>query len=160
MFAVLLLMTALVQATFLSTMNLIDIVPDLALVLLLIWSSTRGVGEGMIWAVALGLWVDLLTMEPLGTHALALLIVGIIGGLMQGRLFRSGVLLPTAAVSGATLVYSMVTFVLTSVGSGGVALAGMARFSVLSALINALLVPVVYVFLLACDRWVPRHVRV
>lgn len=160
MFAVLLLMTALVEATFLSTMNLIGIVPDLALVLLLIWSSTRGVGEGMIWAVVLGLWVDLLTMEPLGTHALALLVVGIIGGLMQGRLFRSGVLLPTAAVFGATLVYSMVTFVLTSVGSGGVALVGMARFSVLSALINALLVPVVYVFLLACDRWVPRHVRV
>lgn len=153
-------MTALIQATFLSTLGLIGIVPDITLVVLLIWSSSHGVTEGMAWAFGLGLWIDLLTMDPLGTHALALLIVGIIGGLMQGRFFRSGVFLPIAAAFGATIAYSIVAFLLTSAGGSGVDLVGMARFSVLSAFINALLVPLVYVFLLACDRWVPRHVRV
>jgi rod shape-determining protein MreD len=157
-FAVLLLLTALVQATFFPALDLLGIVPDLALVLLLIWSATRGVSEGLVWAFGLGLWMDLLAMDPLGSHSLAFMVVAVIGGLTGGRLLRSGFVLPMLTVFGATLAYDVVTAIVAIFGGESVDAAGMLRMTLTASLLNALLVPFAYVFLLAVDRWIPRHV--
>src|SRR5262245_36513159 len=79
-FALLLISLATVQATFVPALGVFGVFPDFVLVFLLIWSAARGVGEGLIWAFGLGIWLDLLTMDPLGTHAIALLVVAVIGG--------------------------------------------------------------------------------
>ena len=116
LFGILLLVTALLQATFLPATGFIGVVPDFALVFLLIRSATHGTSEGLVWAVGLGLWIDLLTMDPLGTHALALISVALIGGVTGGKLFRSGAILPILTVLAATLTYSLVLAILSALG--------------------------------------------
>jgi rod shape-determining protein MreD len=157
-FALLLLTTSLLQATLFPAMNLLGVLPDFALVLLLIWSATHGAFEGMFWAFGLGIWLDLLTMDPLGSHGLALLIVALIGGLIRGRLFRSGAVLPLLAVIVATLAYNLVVFVVALVGGTAGDSLSFVRLALMTSLLNALLVPIAYGVLLVIDRWIPRHV--
>jgi rod shape-determining protein MreD len=157
-FAILLLATALLQATFLPALHLLSIIPDFALVFLLIWSASHGATEGMFWAFGLGLWMDFLTLDRLGTHSIALLTVAAVGGASRGRLFRSGAILPLFAVVVATLAFSLASFVVMALGGETVSLAGSARLALLNAALNALLVPLAYVVLLLFERWMPRRV--
>lgn len=158
LFAILLGITALLQATFLPALHVLSVLPDFALVLLLIWSATHGAFEGMFWAFGLGLWLDVLTMEPLGLHALALLVVALLGGLTRGRLFRSGAILPLLAVIVATLAYNLVMLVISMIGGTSIDALSFIRLALMTALLNALLVPIAYGVLLVLDRWIPRHV--
>lgn len=158
LFAVLLLVTALLQATFFPATHFISIVPDFALVFLLIRSATHGVSEGLVWAAVLGFWIDLLAMDPLGLHVLALLAVALIGGVTGGKLFRSGAILPVLTVLAATLTYSLVLTILAAMGGNPVGGASAFRLAIMTSLLNALLVPIAYGVLLVFDRWAPRRV--
>lgn len=157
-FALLLALTALLQATFLPALGVIAILPDFALLLLLVWSASRGMVEGMTWALGLGLWLDLLTLDRLGTHGLSLLAVAVVGGLAGQRLFRSGIVLPLVAVVIATLAAGLVAIVVARFGGDAAGGLAMMRPIVATAFLNAVLVPVAWVVLLVVDRWIPRHV--
>lgn len=148
----------LLQASFFPATGLLNIVPDFALVLLLVWSASRGVEEGLLWAFGLGLWLDFLALDLLGTHVLPLLVVAIIGGLARGRLFRSGLVLPAVAVIGATLAYRIVEMIVDVFSGRAVEVTGELRLAILAALLNMLLVPLVYGFVLVMDRWIPKRV--
>ncbi len=157
-FAFLLALTALLQATFLPGLGAIAILPDFALILLLVWSASRGMPEGMIWALGLGIWLDLLTLDRLGTHGLSLLAVAVIGGLAGQRLFRSGIVLPIVAVVVATLAAGLVAMVVARFGGEAAGSMAMMRPIVATAFLNALLVPIAWIVLLVVERWIPRHV--
>lgn len=158
LFSITLMSVALLQATFFPAAAWLNIIPDFALVLLLVWSASRGVEEGLLWAFGLGLWIDFLTLDPLGTHVLPLLTVAIIGGLARGRLFRSGLVLPAVAVIGATFTYRLVEMIVKVFSGRTVEMTGEIRLALLAALLNVLLVPLVYGFVLIMDRWIPKRV--
>ena len=158
LFSMALMLVTLVQASFMPATALLNIVPDFALVLLLVWSASRGMEEGLLWAFGLGLWIDFLTLDPLGTHVLPLLVVAIVGGLTRGRLFRSGLILPAVAVVGATVSYRIVEMVIKVFSGRSVELTGELRLALLAALLNVLLVPLVYGLVLVMDRWIPKRV--
>jgi rod shape-determining protein MreD len=158
LFAMALMFVTLLQATFFPATMLLNIVPDFALVLLLVWSASRGVEEGLLWAFGLGLWIDFLTLDPLGTHVLPLLVVAIIGGLARGRLFRSGLIFPALAVIGATVAYRLIEMLVKVFSGRSVELTGEVRLALLAALLNVLLVPLVYGCILVMDRWIPKRV--
>lgn len=157
-FGLLLLTTALAQATFLPALGLLGVLPDFALIFLLIWSATHGATEGMYWAFGLGLWLDVLTMDALGAHGIGLLAVAAIGGAIRGRLFRSGAVLPVVAVVAATLAYSMIVMLVAGIAGERVDVVSAMRLALMIALLNALLVPLAYGLLLVFDRWIPRRV--
>lgn len=159
LFGLLLSLTALVQATFLPAVGLLQIIPDFALVFLLIWSAKHGTREGLFWAFALGLWIDLLTLETLGTHAIALLVVALVGGVTKDRLFRAGIILPMAAVFAATLAYNAVAQFMTLFAGETLEAVGALRLAIMTSLLNTLLVPVAYFALLLIERWMPRRAR-
>lgn len=158
LFTIVLMFMTLLQATFFPATELLSIIPDFALVFLLVWSASRGVQEGLLWAFGLGLWIDFLTLDPLGTHVIPLLAVAVIGGSVRGRLFRSGAVLPVVAVIGATLAFRVIEVLMQTFSGRGVEVAGEVRLAILAAFLNALLVPLVYGFLLMMDRWLPRRV--
>lgn len=157
-FGLLLAVTALLQATFLPALNILSVLPDFALILLLLWSATHGVFEGLCWAFGLGMWLDVLTMDLLGTHALALMIVALVGGLTRGKLFRSGAILPLLTVIIATMGYSLVVVMMETVAGSSSDARGVARLALMTSLLNALLVPIAYGVLLVFDRLMPRRV--
>ena len=158
LFALLLLTSALMQASFLQAVDGLPVVPNIALVLLLVWSASHSIEEGLIWGFALGLWMDLLTLDPLGSHAIPLLLVALTGGAVRGRLFRSGAILPVVAVLAATVGAGILTLMLDFLRGERVMLLAQLRLTVLMAFLNALVVPVVYVIVLIIERVTPSRV--
>ena len=158
LFSIALMFVALLQATLFPASAVLNVIPDFALVLLLVWSASRGVEEGLLWAFGLGLWIDFLTLDPLGTHVLPLMVVAVIGGVTQGRLFRSGIVLPAVAVFGATMAYRLVGMTFNVFSGRTVEMSGEIRLALLAALLNVMLVPLVYGFVLIMDRWIPKRV--
>lgn len=156
-FGIFIATVALFQAAFFPAVGLLEITPDFVLVFLLIWSSTHGVFEGLLWAFGVGLWLDMLTLDPLGTHALALLPVAVIGGLVSTRLFRSGAVLPILAVVAATCAYHLVGYVMEAAGGEVLGVPAFTRLTLLAALLNALLVPVSYGAMLIFERVMPSR---
>ena len=157
-FGVLIATVALFQSAFFPAVGLLEITPDFVLVFLLIWSSSHGVLEGMLWAFGVGIWLDLVTLTPLGTHALALLPVVAIGGLVSTRLFRSGAVLPILTVVAATFAYHLVQFIMDAAAGEVLGVEAFFRLSLLAALLNALLVPVSYGAMLVFERVMPSRV--
>ena len=146
LFALILFAAALLQAAVLPELRLLEVLPDLVLVLLLIWSALRGIGEGLAWVFGVGLVLDALAMDPLGTNGLALVVAALLAGPARRRFFHSGMVLPLALAVTATVGHALVLGVLRGSGGLGATIA-------LQALLNALLVPPLYLVAGWMDRW-------
>jgi rod shape-determining protein MreD len=72
-FGLFLFVLVLAQATFIPRMNPFMVTPDLALVVLFFWMTRRSLRESLAWVFVLGIVKDVLAMDPLGVHALAML---------------------------------------------------------------------------------------
>jgi len=158
LFALLLMTSALLQATFLPAADVVPLVPNIALVLLLVWSSTHSVEEGLLWAFMLGLWLDMLTLDPLGIHALPLMLVALGGWAVRDRFFRSGAILPIAAVILVTIAAGTLMLVLDLLRGERVMFLAQMRLLLLMAFLNALVVPIVYFVVLVIERVTPSRV--
>ena len=147
-FGLLVVTAALSQATLMPELGLLEVLPNLVLVLLLVWSALRGVSEGLIWVFGTGLLLDLLAMDPLGTNGLALLVVALLGGgPARRRFFHSGMIFPIVVAVIATVAHAVL---LAALRDGG---AAALRLVALQALLNALLVPPLYLIAGWMDRW-------
>jgi rod shape-determining protein MreD len=160
-FALLVVNVAFAQATLLPAAGLSEVLPNPVLVLLLLWAALRGVVEGMAWVFGVGLLLDALALNALGTAGLALLPVALLAGPARRRFFHSGMVLPLALVVVATLAHALLLSLLRSVGHPEVALApgAVLRVGFLQALLNALLVPPLYLVASRMDRWVTELER-
>jgi rod shape-determining protein MreD len=145
LFALLLFLAAMVQTVLLPSWNLIEVLPDLTLVLLLVWSALRGVREGLFWAFGLGLFIDVLALDPMGANALALLPVVLLGGLPRRRFFHSNLVFPIVVAVGATLAHGLVLLLLRSSDGAGLPMSSAFRVIFLQSLLNAMVVPPLYV---------------
>ncbi len=157
-FALLLVAAALAQATILPALGPLAVLPNPTLVLLLVWSALRGVGEGLLWVFVAGLLLDVLAMDSLGANGLALLVVAILAGPARRRFFHSGMVFPLLLALLATIVHALVLVTLRAAADGGSMLpvGAVAKSIVLQALLNALLVPPLYLVAAWVDRWAPE----
>ncbi len=153
-FALIVVTAALTQATILPALRLIGILPDATLVLLMVWSAMRGVPEGLLWAFGLGFFVDLLALDRLGSNALALLGVALLGGLARRRFFHSNLIVPLVLAVAATVVHAIVLLLLRSGDGGGVPVGSVVRLVALQALLNSIFVPPLYLI----AGWMDRRV--
>lgn len=144
-FALCLFFAALIQATVLPAIDVVEVLPDVTLVLLLVWSALRGTPEGLLWAFGLGLFIDILALDPLGTNGLALLGVAIMGGVSRRRFFHNTLILPLVLAVAATMVHALVLLLLRSGEGAGLPVSSVFRLIFLQALLNAMFVPPLYV---------------
>jgi rod shape-determining protein MreD len=144
-FALCLLSAALVQATILPSLDLLEVLPDVTLVLLLVWSALRGAPEGLIWAFGFGMFIDILALDPLGTNGLALMGVALLGGLSRRRFFHSTLIVPIALAVVATIVHALVLLLFRSGEGAGLPISSVFRLIFLQALLNSICVPPLYV---------------
>jgi len=77
-FGLLLFATVIAQATFLPRLNPLSVTPDLVLVLLFLWAARHSVRESLMWIFCFGLILDVLALDPIGAHALALVPVAVL----------------------------------------------------------------------------------
>ncbi len=151
-----LLVVALAQATVVPAYNPITLQPNLALVMILVWSALRGMPEGLTWAFALGILFDVLAVDPLGTNALALLPVVLLAGASRRRFFQSSLIFPMALAVVATVVHGVGLQLLRG---GGIPPSTLLRFILLQAVLNAIVVPPLYLAAAAMNRRIAMRRR-
>ncbi len=151
-FGLLVVIVAFAQATILPALVPMDVLPDVTLVLLLLWSALRGVPEGALWVFGVGLLLDLLALDRLGTNGLALLVVALMAGLARRRFFHSGLVFPIVLALAATIGHALVLLLLRGIANVG-PIGINQGVILLHALLNALLVPPLYPVAARMDRW-------
>jgi rod shape-determining protein MreD len=145
LYGLLLVVAAFAQATLLPAWGPLQVQPNLVLVLVLVWSAARGVAEGVLWAFAVGLLLDLLALDRLGTNGLALLVVVLLAGFARRRLFRSGLVFPFVLTVVAALLHPLVLLLIGgATGRGTFPDLGALRIVAPQALLCALFVPPLY----------------
>jgi hypothetical protein len=87
-----------------------------------------------------------------------LLLVALAGGAVRGKLFRSGAILPIAAVLVVTVGAGIIALMLDFLRGERVMMLAQLRLIVLMAFLNALVVPVVYFIVLIIERVTPSRV--
>lgn len=165
-FAILIVVLAFLQTTVVPMGRIIGITPDLVLVALFLWSAQREPREGLLWAFGVGIFVDFLTLTPLGTTALGYLPVAAIGWVGRSRFFQSGLLFPLLMTLVATVAHSLTVFIvswllgllgLAASGATQLTLLATLRLAILGALLNAIVVPPLYLLVQLLDRWIGRN---
>jgi len=157
LFVALLLIVALLQATFLPQLKILGVKPELMLLSVLSWSLLRGAEEGLVWAFLGGLMLDLFSGGPLGASTLALLAVSFISGLIEPAVAHTSFLLPLVVALGGTLLYQGLFLSVVQLTRGTV-LWGNSLFQVTlpSLAVNTLFMPVVFQALAWLDRKTSR----
>lgn len=99
----LLTLLAIVQSTFLGSINFLDGRPDLLLLAVIGWGLAGGKTETMVWGLWAGFLIDMLSGLPFGTSSIALVFIGYLVTIFAGRVWEANLLMPL----GVTLVASL-----------------------------------------------------
>jgi rod shape-determining protein MreD len=144
---------ALLQSTLLPQFRVFGVQPDLVLLVVVAWSLLRGSEEGMLWALIGGLALDILSSAHLGVNTLPLLSIGFLAGLWQRDIVRQDLLVPFLAIPVATIAYQGAMVALLKLFGWPGSWSASLRHAILpTALLNTLLIPVVYVLMRRLDR--------
>jgi rod shape-determining protein MreD len=109
--ALLLLMTALVQASVMPAFPVFGVVPNLVLAMAVCWTVVRGQREAMVVVPMAGLCLGLVGSQPLGVVLLATMPIVLFAELRALRLTPSDFLLTVVIVFISSMVYEMVLLV-------------------------------------------------
>jgi rod shape-determining protein MreD len=91
------------------------VVAGIVLITVVDWGILRGMDEALVWAFIGGLCLDVFTGWPVGTSAVALVVVASLVSLGEGTFMRTHAFLPLVTVFGATILfYTIALFVLES----------------------------------------------
>lgn len=88
-------------------LTLINVRPNLVLLTVIVGTLLYGSREGIVWAFAGGLWMDVFSGGPMGGSSLALMVAALVAGVGHNTLFRSNLLVPVLASILGTLGYSL-----------------------------------------------------
>ncbi len=105
---------ALMEVTVASRIHLADAQPQIVFVIAVLLALIIGFEEGMAWAFVGGLFVDLLTLRPLGSTVFGLLVVVGLAAAINPILVRIRFASPLVAV----IVFTPVFIVLSTVTAG------------------------------------------
>lgn len=94
----------LLQSTLTNYISFFNVMPDIALCILIYISFGNGVMTGQLTGFASGLLIDVVTLAPLGFNALMRTIIGAISGLFNGLFFMDAVLMPVLFCALATVL--------------------------------------------------------
>lgn len=142
----LLVVVALIQATVMPHLLVWGVFPNLPLLVVVSWSLLRGAREGVVWGFVAGVAVDIFSSAPFGAATLSLMAVGFLSGLGQATVFRAHFVWPLIVMFLTTIVSGVIFLVVVQIAGQSVTwLESFLRIIVPSALLNALLTPLVFV---------------
>ena len=153
LFAVLLLLFALGQGPIVQALFPLDVTPNLVLVLVTLWAGYHGLREGILWAFAAGILLDLLLFAPLGAHALAFMAVVLAIDPLRHIAFGDNHAWALVAVFVAALLSDVVFLLVTNAAGHPLRLDTLWRFSIARALTDVLAAVICLPLVLWMRRW-------
>ncbi len=149
-----LLLAAVINATIMPELRLGNGTADLVFRLVMSWALLADVRDEMLWAVIGGMLQDVLSIAPLGTSALGLVIVAFAADAVFGTVSRGNLIVPLVVAGVGTFVYQMITLLLLRMlGLSAVGLGqGLVYVMVPSTIMNVLLILPVFRLMGAVHR--------
>lgn len=144
-FGVVLFCTILAQSTFLPTINPLPVMPNVALVLVFLWASHHTVRESLFWVFVAGIVIDVLTIDPLGSHALAMVPLVLLTHPLRIRPWQFPVIAAMLLMSIVTAMYVGILMLFRDMTLNPVSIGT-------QAIEDAILVPVIYFLLRLVGR--------
>lgn len=136
------LFTVLLQTTVAPRFLLLDLKPDLLLIVIIVWGAARGLQEAVTGGLIGGILLDIISGAPLGITTIALLPVSYVAGQSRSYLQGTHLLTVLAIVFCGTFVYdSVFLFSLQSTGWDVDWPSSLARILVPVAVLNSLVSP-------------------
>lgn len=112
-----LILAAILNTTLMAELRVGEGAPDLVFLLVVAWALRSDLGEGLLWAVAGGVMADWLSVAPLGTSALGLVIVVFATNTLFGQVSPRNVIIPPlVALVGTPIYHAGIMFVLRTQG--------------------------------------------
>lgn len=149
-------MAALAQSTALAGVSLFGARPDVVFLLVAVWAFLRGPVEGAVWAFIGGLLLDTFSGGPFGGFTLALLVAALLVGQQWGRELGSTAFQLVLLVLVACFVsHGVLLLAMSATGYPVNWQYVLSHITGPSAVLNALLAPVVHLPL----SWLDRRTR-
>jgi len=102
----------ILQSTVISQIAFFNVIPDLALCILVYSAYVNGTMMGQISGFSSGLLLDFLSASPLGLNCLVRTLIGALTGIFKGSLFLDIFFMPVILCAAATLIKALIIFFL------------------------------------------------
>ena len=146
---VLIIITALLEATWLQKISIQQVVPNLVLVLVVYFSITEGAERGMYTGFIGGIFQDVAANTGVGHHVICLVIIGYIVGRMAARLTTDNPYVKTMTVLFATIVHEILYVVIEYIQKVDIEAMYTMSYGIMpSAFYTACVTPIIFYILL------------
>ena len=145
LFGLLLFATVIAQSTFLPRLNPLPVSPDLVLVLLLMWAAQHSVRESLFWVFFAGIILDVLAIDPLGAHGLAMVVLVILSHPLRIRAWQFNMTSVMLLVFLATIVHGGMLALVRGVSPDMVQVG-------LQAVLHLVVIPIIFLALRVLGR--------
>jgi len=105
------IIAAILQSTVINNIAFFNVIPDLALCVLVFSAYTNGTMTGQVSGFFSGLFYDFLSAAPLGMNCLVRTIVGAAAGIFKGQFFLDFIFMPMILCVLATILKAFIIFI-------------------------------------------------
>lgn len=105
----------IIEASILSNISFLIVVPDLVLICSIYFSLLNGKVYGEISGFISGIFLDFITGVPLGLNCIFRTILGYVGGLFSETIIISGIVIPITSVGIGTIAKNLILFLISLV---------------------------------------------
>ena len=148
---VLAFLLAILEVSFMPYFQVLGVTPGLVLIFAASWAVVRGQDEAFVVVPMSGFIRDLVTSDPLGTSALALMPIVLLAAAVQLRSMDSDFVPTVIVVAFSSLAYSIISIIVLAAIGQSVSLTDALFTTVIPlVVVNALFTPIVYLPV----RWV------
>ena len=110
----------ILQSTLIAKFALFNVIPDLALCILVYSAYVNGTMTGQISGFISGLFLDFLSAAPLGLNCLVRTLIGALAGIFKGALFLDHFIMPMLLCALATILKAIILFFINLIMGSGV----------------------------------------
>ena len=126
--------------------------PDFILILTVFYAIFNGYKKGAAFGMGIGLLEDLMAGRFIGVNMICKGLVGLVFGTMQKSLYKDNFLVPLICMLLASLLNSLVYFVLCLMIGSNVYFSGMVLAAIPDAIYTMCFAPVLYVIIYVLNR--------
>jgi len=102
----------ILQSTLIARIAFFNVIPDLALCILVFSAYVNGTMAGQVSGFFSGLFLDFLSAAPLGLNCLVRTLIGALAGIFKGSFFLDTFFMPIILCALATILKAIILFVL------------------------------------------------
>lgn len=104
----LIILAIIMQATLFRYIAILDVKPDIVIILVISFALLNGINEGIILSLFGGLLEDIMFNNAIGIVTLSLLLVGYLSGLLGKNVFKENTFVNFVFVFLGTIVYNLI----------------------------------------------------